>query len=163
MWKPRSLSRDLESALCLCGFCFCHPWDVGVLVFFVLSTLFLSPYTLLHRVFPMSRVSVNRGEAEDIVEMVWPVFGSWWPSWSVCSMTLSSLFFQVSDSPALFITRLDQQLLTDSLSVMHPFWVSLWSTAVCFANEIYKEWIQESEWGRGSTEHFKYHPRRGTF
>lgn len=55
------------------------------------------------------------------------------------SLQFLSFFFQVSDSPALFITPLDQQLLTDSLSVMHPFWVSLWSTAVCFANEIYKE------------------------
>lgn len=93
----------------------------------------------------MSLVSVNRGETEDILEMVWPFFGSWWPSWSECSMTLSSRFFQLSDSPALFITPQDQQLLNDSRSVMHPRWISLQSTTMCFANAIYKEWIQERE------------------
>lgn len=114
-------------------------------VFFVLNILLLSTDTLfLHR-FPVSLVSVNRGETEDILEMVWPFFGSWWPSWSECSMSLSSRFFQLSDSQALFITPQDQQLLTDSLSVMHPCWVSLQSTTMCFANAIYKEWIQERE------------------
>lgn len=75
--------------------------------------------TLQRRKLQNSLVSVNWGKAEDILETVWSFFGSWWPSWSMCSMTLSSLFFffQVSDSPALFITPQDQQLLTDSLSV----------------------------------------------
>lgn len=59
---------------------------------------------------------------------------------------LSFFFFQVSDSPAFFIACLDQQLLTDSLSVMHPFWVSLWRPPMCFANEM--EWIQENERAR---------------
>lgn len=50
-----------------------------------------------------------------------------------------SFFSGFSDSPALFITPQDQQLLTDSLSVMHPCWVSLQSTTMCFANAMYKE------------------------
>lgn len=83
------------------------------------------------------------GDAERVF---WPFLGSWWPSWSIRSMTLPGLlFFQVSDRPAFFIARLDQQLLTDSLSVMHPFWVSLWRPPMCFANEM--EWIQENGWG----------------
>lgn len=54
-------------------------------------------------------------------------------------MTLSSHFFfpfLALESQAFFIARLDQQLLTDSLSVMHPFWVSLWRAPMCFANEM---------------------------
>lgn len=37
----------------------------------------LLPYTLLHRMSPMLRASLNRGEAEDIVKMLWPFLGSW--------------------------------------------------------------------------------------
>lgn len=105
--RPRSLCHDFESILYLFTFIFYFGHEVFIctrLQFPCPKHTLFSLDTLLCLKFPMLLVSVNRGEAEDSLELVRPFFGSWWPSWSICYMTLTSLLFQVSDSPALFIT-----------------------------------------------------------
>lgn len=69
-------------------------------VFFVLNAplVFTDGHFLCR--FPMSLVSANRWETEDILEMVWAFFGSWWPSWSECSMTFSSRSFSAFRQPS---------------------------------------------------------------
>lgn len=72
-------------------------------------------------------------------------------------MTFSGLFFQVLDSLALFITPRDQQLLTDSLSVMPCCISSEHSYVICKCNiQARGEYKRETEWCRESSEHFKY-------
>lgn len=44
-------------------------------------------------------------------------------------------------------------MLTDSLSVMHPFWVSLSALQMKWS-----EYKKTRERGGGTSEHFKYHP-----
>lgn len=67
------------------------------------------------------------GHFGDRLALLWQLvtfLGPCAPWLSLASSFISFLFLQVSDSPALFITPQDQQLLTDSLSVM-PCGISL--------------------------------------
>lgn len=103
-------------------------------------------------------VCVVRGESEDIVELVRPVFGSWWPSWSIHSLTLSSCFFSGIRQPG-FLYRLPGSAIAhrQSLSNACIRGISLEDANVlCKLDGVN---AKQRESCRVSSEHLKYHSR----
>lgn len=123
-----------------------------------------SPDTLVRCVPPMSLVPLNRGEAEDMLEMILPLFGSWWPSWSVCYMTLTSLFFQgFRQASSLYRSPGSAIAHGQSLSNASMLGISSEHDYVLCKCNVQGMNTREGECGGGSSEHFKYHPQEEYF
>lgn len=68
------------------------------------SASVLLPFFYSNSALYSARTLTGRGGG-DAEKMFWPFLGSWWPSWSICSMTLPGLFFFSGFRQAGFLYR----------------------------------------------------------